>query len=208
MALPQLAPWNEPDPQTVHQVSRSLIARSYLEYVESVLRIRVELPLGRVLTAFGNSYHEASARFYEEVSNFAEAEASEELIAWLIKNPVTQERQRTATKSLQKTIGVYSKTSLIDLIIKEGDRSATARDLFAKGFRALDKRLDSEDSKDVFASFQAAYDALPVSPNQQWSLRLDPKAYGRAVVRAGEYGCSASNLAALCLAYALSSFSA
>jgi hypothetical protein len=174
-----------------------------LNRVEYGFELSVDLP-DRRLTASGHSFDEAFARFSVEVSGFAATEANEDLAAWLEKGASAQV-QRTATKVGQKTIGVSSKMSMRELIDEygQGERSAAARDLFAKGFKALDDRLDNENSKDVFDAFQAAYDALPDTPTEQWMLRLDPKAYGRAVVRAKEYGKSASNLAALCLAYAL-----
>lgn len=188
------------DPEMTHRVASALIGHSSLTRLHNRIELSVDLP-HKKLSASGRSFEEALARFCREVSDFAGTEASDGLPVWLRE----AERPRTATKAAQKTIGVTAKASIRELIDRrgEGERSVAARELFAKGFKALDRRLDNENSKDVFDSFQAAYDALQDSPTEQWMLRLDPKLYGRAIVRAGEYGRSASQLAALCLAYAL-----
>jgi len=199
---PAFASAGERDPTKAHHIRTLLFAKSSVNYVQQGVEVAVQVR-DRRLAASGASYEEAFDRFCRLISDFDVSNAGEDVSVWLEKC-VPATAGKSATKQSQKTIGVSSKKSLLGLIGERSrsDRSAAARELFTRGFKTLDTRLGGENSQAVFASFQDAYDALPDSATEQWMLRLDPRAYGRAIVRAREYGKSASNLAALCIAYA------
>jgi hypothetical protein len=145
------------------------------------------------------------------VAGFVERESYEELAGLLGSREQVEGGRASsakATKERQKSIGITSGHLLVECIEKmaPGERARRARELFARGFAELDRRLDGENSIAVLASFEESLRSFSGSKSEQWMLYLDKKTYGRAIVRASEYGKSASNLAGMCIAYALKEF--
>lgn len=191
-----------------HRAWTTLVADSSLVRDDGCFIISVGIPRGKPIAATGHSLEEARAEFCGLVAGFVERESYEEL-AELVKARQSVEGVRVSstikTKERQKSIGIYSGRPLLECVDKDapGQRAQRARDLFARGFAELDHRLDDESSIAVLNSFEESLRSFSGSESVQWMLYLDKKTYGRAIIRAGEYGKSASNLAGMCIAYAL-----
>jgi hypothetical protein len=177
-----------------------------------------ELPNTPKLLGCGHSAKEAFDAFCNRVSRFVYEDAEIGLkghSAFDAFQAVLDHMQRdvvplspTRSKSRQKTIGVTSKSSLsTEILDGAGDEvsnfAVRARELFEKGFETLDSRLDDESSQKVFGEFVKSYDALADSESTHWMLRLEPSLYERALVVAHEYKKSLSNLAAMCISFAI-----
>ncbi|MFZ1907328.1 MAG: hypothetical protein WAU56_18255 [Steroidobacteraceae bacterium] len=207
-------------PQTPLRVGSFLLEQTRIACNRGRYEVAVDLPSNQRLMGSGRSQQEAFIDFCTQVSNllFPEATADRQgrqssaaedfdaLSALLARRDDTNPRVAIRTKARQKTVGVTCKASLVDRIDKD-EASATfasaARDLLERGLDALDQRLDKESSKTVFDDFQCSYAELPESATKQWMLRLERRPYERALVLANEYERSLSNLAAICIAYAL-----
>jgi hypothetical protein len=107
---------------------------------------------------------------------------------------------------MNKVISISSDKSLAEEVSAHSadNTEKTARELLTKGLKELDRRLDSEGVHVVFADFEKAYDSFIGYEPTHWMLHLNPKSYGRAIIRAQEYGKSAGGLAGMCIAYAKS----
>lgn len=119
---------------------------------------------------------------------------------------VVPEREATAlrTKEAQGTIGVHSSVELKQGLSSEaGSIADTARICFERGLTALDRRLLTESSDEVFAEFGRVYQSTESEGKEQWSLRLPRPLYLKALVLSKERGISRSHLACLCLAVGL-----
>jgi len=207
-------------PDTRLRVGSLLLERSQIACNRGHYEMAVFLPPNECVKGTGRSQQEAFVSFCTQVSGLLFPEPTEKQleastpIAKAIEALHSELAQReegtraaTRTKARQKTVGVTSKTSLVNRIgaDRESDNfSSSARELFERGLNILDERLESESSASVFGDFQRAYASLSGTETTQWMLRVDRKVYERALVLANEYERSLSSLAATCIAYAMS----
>lgn len=115
---------------------------------------------------------------------------------------------RAITKERQETIGVSCKRSLQFFISgmanAAGETAAqVARTLLNDGFEDFEERTLQQSPSRVFASFQKDYDQLMGNETTQWMVRTSPNLFIRIRLTAKEYGKSASQLSALCIAHAM-----
>ncbi|MEA9904869.1 hypothetical protein VDG44_09910 [Xanthomonas campestris pv. raphani] len=212
----------DPNPIVVASaLSKLLTTSSFIEERGSLHRISLTLPDGREIAGEGtDKVMMIGSLCVEIMKSFPENSSLEKLKRLGLVEPIcppgTGLKKISNAKVPQKTIGVVSTVSLLDMLEAAGriageDKASVARRYFLSGFEALDKRLDDEDRDCVFKDFLGCREVFidkekserKVRPNVQWPLRLDPRAYGRAVVRAHEHGQSLSGLAVMCLSYAL-----
>lgn len=212
----------DPNPVVVASaLSKLLTTSSVIEEGGPLHRISLTLPDGRKIAGEGiDTVMMIGSLCVEIMKSFPENSSLEKLKRLGLVAPICPPeavlKKTFNAKVQQKTIGVVSATSLLDKLDSAGrvtgeDKATVARRYFLTGFEALDKRLDDEDRDIVFKDFLGCREVFlskeksgrKVRPNVQWSLRLDPRAYGRAVVRAHEHGQSLSGLAVMCLSYAL-----
>lgn len=205
-------------PRTPLRVGSFLLEQSMIACNRGRYEMAVDLPSSHRVLGSGRSAQEAFVDFCTQVSSLlfvdptapspdTSKSAAEDFDA--LREMVERRDADVApnrTKTRQKTVGVTSKASLVDQMssgLRYENFATLARDLFEKGLGALDSRLDRESSQIVFDDFQSAYAVWPDTATQQWMLRIDRRTYQHALVLANEYGRSLSNLAAICIAYAL-----
>lgn len=112
------------------------------------------------------------------------------------------------TKTPNSTIGVTSYEYLLVQLKQEADErneslSTVARNLFERGFSALEDRLWNESPASVIHEFKDGYREFQSDSTKHWPLRLERRRYLKAVLVAKEQGLSLSHLACLCISTAL-----